>query len=282
MRKFQLYAVIRNKLVPITSFSYNSPNSIRDIGSTFNEKLQEAENSQYTLTFDIAKYYYERGEKRENIYLPLLLMGGKLKLILDEDEEIDFIIKSITPSTMTEQNVIYSYTAQDEVSYLWARHNIGYSYSTEDKGVQNIYKITQQVLKDNFLTEWKVYNSETIEYEQQLQTKPITLIVEDSNPYNVIIEACNTLNCYLKVNYATKQLTFYQKDKIGFSGYRYSPKRNLASFGADYNIDEYTSILHVEGGTNEYDEIISLVPAIPQEIQNMIAADAASGDSPEN
>ena len=57
-----------------------------------------------------------------------------------------------------------------------------------------------------------------------------------------------------------------QKDKVAFSGYRYNPQRNLASFSVDYNLDEYTSILHVSGGTNEYEENISMVPAIPEPI----------------
>ena len=280
MKSFEIFAIIRNHPVPITYFSSSNPSEPHDICATFNEQLQESENSQYTLTFDMAKYYYERGQKRENIYLPLLLMGGKIRLELDDSTVIDLIIKSITPSTMTEENTIYSFTAQDEVSYLWARHNLGYTYENEQ--VENIYIITENVLRQNFITGWAVYNSENLPFADSLQNKPITLKVENSNPYNVIIEACNTLNCYLVVNYATKTLSFYQKDYVPFSGYRYNPYRNLASFSVDYNTDELTSILHVSGGTNEYDEIVSLVPAIPQSLQNLLAANARSESDEQN
>ena len=68
---------------------------------------------------------------------------------------------------------------------------IGYIFEYSNvKHVEVVYKITSYINRN--------YN------------KKITLEVVDSNPYNIIIEGCNSLNAYLKVNYTHKYISFYQ------------------------------------------------------------------------
>ena len=43
----------------------------------------------------------------------------------DDNIEVQLIIKSVQP-TLNKEGLSYTFTAQDEVSYLWAKHNLGY------------------------------------------------------------------------------------------------------------------------------------------------------------
>lgn len=54
-------------------------------------------------------------------------MGSRLELLIDDNRRIDFIISAVAPA-LSRSNIVYNFTAQDEVSYLWSRHNLGYSY----------------------------------------------------------------------------------------------------------------------------------------------------------
>ena len=124
----------------------------------------------------------------------------------------------------------------------------------ERGGVRTIFQIAQDILKDCKLDkQWQVKDHNNHLYPNaNLLEEPITLQVEGSNPYNVLIEALNTLNASMLVNYRTRELRFYQKDKVLFSGYRYRPETNLRSFSANFNIDELATILHVVGGTDAH------------------------------
>ena len=94
--------------------------------------------------------------------------------------------------------------------------------------------------------------------------------VQDSNPYNVLIEACNTLGYNMIINYNDYTISFIDKNKIGFSGYRYRLDSNANNISIDYSGEEMTSLLRVSGGTDIYDSIISLTPSIPIAIENYI------------
>lgn len=270
MRNFELYLYDKNKKILLTSFDEQSKTSFSP-ASTFNEQLQEQENDQYTLTFSIAKYV---SPNELNGFINKIYFGSKLKLIMDYGEtDIDLIINSIQPTIYT-HNIIYKISAEDEISWSWARRNLGYSYSNSEvkedgtiTGVENIYTITRKVLSDCGLSRlWSIDD----DIFSPLYNKKIILNVEDSNPYNVLIEACNSVGAYLKKDYKNHKLKYYKKDSIGFSGYRYFPQTNLKSFSVNGSIDNFVSILHVFGGTNEKEEIISLVPPIPDLLSRWI------------
>ena len=282
MRSFQIEIHYRNIQRILTRYDNIHSDPTLQILNTFAEELTEEENDQFTLTFSVPGYIQQNGSWVRNHWLQLLQIGTKLRLRIDGSRVIDLIIKSATPA-LNKENIIYNFTAQDELSYLWSKHNLGYSYSTEERGgVETIYTIVKNVLQDNGLAlRWSVVDEETLsnyyniisgEYVEvnALGQKPMSLEVTNSNPYNVIIEACNTIGCYLSVNYERGELSFFQKNQIPFSGFRYRPESNLSELSVDFDGSELSTILHVSGGTNEYGEIISMVPPIPAGIQELI------------
>ena len=274
MRKFKLYVYNKRYSRLITSFDNSDPTDHWEPFSTYDENLTEAENDQFNLSFKMAGLVTINGVNQRNYWLDILKIGSRIRIEIDDNIEIRLIITDIQPVPSI-NNIIYQFSAQDEISFLWAKHNLGYSYSTVELGsVQNIYTIANNVLADNHLNlQWKVLDEEPIELlNNSLRNKLITLEVENSNPYNVLIEACNTLDCLMRVNYKRQTISFYQKQYIQFSGYRYRSESNLQSFSADYSSSEFTTLMHVTGGENEYGEIITLVPAIPTAIQTYILA----------
>lgn len=262
MKNYKIYVYNNRYNILISEFNIN--NNITNPMSIFNENLSEQENSQYELTFSLSKYIYNGNKRIINNFFNLLQIGSQLKLEIDNGFQIIlFTIKNIAPEIYS-NNIIYNYTAQDIISYNWAKRNIGYSYSTEENP-QNIFNIAKQVLIDNNLyPEWDVK-----EYESE-DAEKMTLIVDNSNPYNVIIEACNTIGYNLKVDFKNKLIDFYNKKNIEFSGYRYYPEINLNSLSASYNGENLVTMLHILGGENEYGEVVTMMPAIPSAIERYL------------
>ena len=279
MKSFKLYVYKSDVYrILITQQNNISPTTNSSLYSTFDEHIEFAENDQLTLTFSMMKYvdrvtHNHRNASTnnnnfiENQFYKLLQMGSKIELILDNKDKYSFIITGIKPN-IGKNNIKFDYTCKDEASYSWSRRNLGMSYSTVERGgVRTIYQIAEEVFQLAGLHDWQAKPRENNEIEDELLSiRKITLEVEDSNPYNILIEACNALNAYMKVNYTHKYVSFYQKDKIKFSGYRYRPEVNLKSLDADYDMDEMSTIMHVYGGTDEYDQIVSLMPAVPSEL----------------
>lgn len=277
MKSFKIF-VYKNERYRILITDYSeSEYKNNSLYSTFDEKIQFAEHDQLTLTFSLVKYIdridqignqLSTNKKRlENHYHKLLQIGSKIELVLDNKDKYIFIVSGIKP-TVSKSNVKFEYTCQDEVSYCWSRRNIGLSYSTMTHGgVQNIYDITQTVLKEAKILYWRTTQNENTEIDNFLSNKKITLEVENSNPYNIIIEACNALNAYMKINWTHRTISFYQKDRVKFSGYRYRPQTNLKSMGVDFNMNDMSTIMHVYGGIDENEQIVSLVPSLPKAIQ---------------
>lgn len=94
-----------------------------------------------------------------------------------------------------------------------------------------------------------------------------TFTIDDSNPYNALVEASNVLGYKFKVNYRTRIITFYLPDQNNFSGYRYRPETNLKSLSASYDAAELCTLMHAVGGTDANEQQIPLVPALPYAFQ---------------
>lgn len=278
MRSFKLFAY-KNESYRILITEYDSTRSlsVHSLYSTFDEQINFSEHDQITLTFSLMKYiddavYSSQTNKNtahrtENLYHKLLHFGQTIELLLDNKDKYIFIISDIKP-ILTKNNVQFQYTCQDQVSYQWSRRNLGLSYSTiEEGGVQTIYTIATNVLRKANISDWRVDADESNEADENfLSDRKITLEVFDSNPYNIIIEACNALNAFMKINYTLRKITFYQRDKVRFSGYRYRPELNLRNLDAEYNINEMATIMHVYGGTDENGQIVSITPTVPDPI----------------
>ena len=266
MRDFNLFLDIQGDWVLVSTpldAAYSMP------FSTYEEKLDEQEHNQYTLTFSVAAKTIT-DEENINPLLQYYCIGNKMHLVLDGGKRIDLVIKDIVPSTRN-ANATYNITAQDEVSFLWSKHNVGYSYSTlTEDGIltaKNIFTIAQEVLEDNYLTDWGI-TSQSLDYN--LADVRFVLETSNSNPYNTLIEACNTVNALMFVNYHTKKLDFMRKDLVGFSGYRYTPNKNLTSYSASYSGEELTTMLHVNGGTDAYGQQVSIVPPMPFTVRSVV------------
>lgn len=257
MRSFVLYIDSHNHLIPIGSSDEESQRF-----ATYNEKLTEAEHDQYTLTFSILAKSYTESNIVWNSNVSLLYIGAKLRLIIDNSKRIDLIISNIHPATQ-ELNTEWEITAQDEVSYLWSKHNISQVYSTVADNVltpKNIYTITQELLETNWLTTWSVVQKSQ---DTELANKFITLDNVQNNPYQIIIQACNTVGALLSVNYINHTIDFYRKDFASHSGYRYHPSNTLNKYDASYSGEEITTWLHVHGGTDANGNEVTMIPSLP-------------------
>lgn len=87
--------------------------------------------------------------------------------------------------------------------------------------------------------------------------------IDNSNPYNAIVECCNVMGYKFYIDYARKTIKLYIPEKNRFSGYRYRSEANTKSLSVSYDASNLCTLMHAVGGTDEYDQIIPLVPALP-------------------
>ena len=194
-------------------------------------------------------------------------MGSRLELVIDDRKLINLIVSSVAPA-LSRQNIVYSFTAQDEVSYRWSRINLGYSYpqrEEDDDGAHNAYIYIDRILRDNYLdNEWSiVYSSLTTEMYHTIRDSKFSFSIDNSNPYNAIVECCNVMGYKFYIDYTRKTIKLYIPEKNRFSGYRYRSEANTKSLSVSYDASNLCTLMHAVGGTDEYDQIIPLVPALP-------------------
>ena len=300
MKNFKLYYKKGEQLLPITFFdtvvkSTNCPTA------TYDEHIEIAENDQTTLTFSISKYYWEGGDassgmarnttKLLNPWYNKLQIHSQIRLVIDDIQVFDLVIKEISPN-VENINPTVTYTAQDYFSYILTRRQQGFSYCNvldsefsfdvypelyDGYGVEDIFTIAKKILRKAHLYEWQVvYNTRL---DESLGQKKISLNVENSNPYNAIVEACNILNAYLQVNYINKTIGFVEKNTLPFSGYRYTPSHNLRAIDATYNGEELTTLLRIQGGTDENDEYVYIAPTFPSAVSKWLSWFAQSNQA---
>lgn len=267
MREFSLFLDVKGDWILVsTSAEFQNP------FSPYDESLSEKEHSQYNLSFSIATKSVVDGVWNMNPLLSYYFLGARMYLILDNKKRVDLIISKVAPDS-NELASILSIEAQDEVSYKWSKRNLGMNYSTQVKDIivpKNIFDIAKDVLELSFLdNEWAI-SSQSLDAE--LETQPFTLEVTDSNPYNILIEACNTINAYMDVDYNKKRLDFFRKDLVKeFSGYRYTPSVNASDYSVDYNGEEMTTVLHVSGGEDARGNLVTIVPPMPDAVRKWLA-----------
>lgn len=263
MKKFKLYLIGRHNLC-LSSFDIDNTTPQNGYG-TYNESLSQSENDQYQLTFSMAQYV--GFQQNYNYYLDLLPIGAQLRLVRDDSSWINFIITERSPQFLS-GNLIYAFTAQDEVSFLWAKRGIGYSYSSFDEDGGTLHTIDfygNRILRDNGLSGWHCVSKLSA-----ITGKPISFEIESSNVYNALIELANTVNAKIKINYYTHIISFYDKQSKRFSGYRLYPEKNLKSLSMTNSGNELTTVLKCSGGEDKYGAAISIVPAIPDCVMNWL------------
>lgn len=266
MRNFSLFLDVKGDWILVsTSEEFLNP------FSPYNENLDEKEHSQYSLSFSIPTKSIVDGVWNTNPLLSYYFLGARMYLILDNKKRVDLIISKVTPDS-NELASILSIEAQDEISYKWSKRNLGMNYSTTVNGLiipKNIFDIAKDVLERSFLdNEWSI-SSQSL--DPQLETQPFTLELTNSNPYNILIEACNTINAYMDVDYNKKRLDFFRKDLVReFSGYRYMPSVNASDYNVDYSGEEMTTVLHVSGGEDAKGNLITMIPPMPKAVKNFL------------
>lgn len=266
MKNFKLYIIHKKHRTLLTNFTLNSTSPQNSI--TYDEQLKESENDQFTLTFSMPRYLsFNSQSPQYNYWLNIVRMGSRLELVIDDRKLINFIVSSVAPA-LSRQNIVYSFTAQDEVSYRWSRINLGYSYpqrEEDDDGAHNAYIHISRILRDNYLdNEWSIiYNSLTPEMYRTIRDSKFSFSIDNSNPYNAIVECCNVMGYKFYIDYNRKLIKLYIPEKNRFSGYRYRSEANTKSFSVSYDASNLCTLMHAIGGTDEYDQIIPLVPALP-------------------
>lgn len=267
MRNFVLYLDLDNHLIPVGS---SSASEFKEF-STYNENLDEAENDQYTLTFSVVAKSYTDDKIQWNPLLSFYHMGAKMRLLIDGHKRIDLIIKGVAPKT-NQLNTEWNITAQDEVSYLWSKQHITQVYSTTDGDTdilkpKNIYDICDELIAQNYLEPWQATH---LSRDPELSEKTITLDNVQNNPYQILVEACNTVGANMSIDYANHTIDFYRKNLVRYSGYRYHPARNLEVYDVDYSGEETTTWLHVHGGEDANGMTVTMIPALPSPVRQYI------------
>ena len=95
----------------------------------------------------------------------------------------------------------------------------------------------------------------------------ITLKLEGSNLYNGLIEIANLFDALLYFNYANEgamTFGFVKRDKKQYKGYRLSPDFNIANITRDESVDEFITVLHIQGNEDVY----SIFPPMPSEFKD--------------
>lgn len=113
-----------------------------------------------------------------------------------------------------------------------------------------------------------VYSTGSWKIEEDLDNftlyEKINFSIDSSNTYNALIELANLMGCLLIINYNNRIISFLEKsDDIFNKNYQLSPDLNLQDFGLTYNGENYYSIYWVEGGLDDYEFIVTMVPYIP-------------------
>lgn len=90
-----------------------------------------------------------------------------------------------------------------------------------------------------------------------------TLLLENSNLYNALIEVAKLYNAEIQFNYSENTVNFINKDiEYQYRGYRLSPTFNLLTLSREEDIGEFSSVLRVSGADN-----VNLLPDMPIEFQ---------------
>ena len=89
----------------------------------------------------------------------------------------------------------------------------------------------------------------------------VNIELSDSNTYNALIELGILVNAVFTINYNTKTINYKWKEDPSFNkNYLLSPTYNLESLSLNYNGNEMSSLLFVEGGEDDYGLYVSVVP----------------------
>lgn len=291
--------ITEKKYTPIyirmTTFINNQSNSF----GSFDEKLTLKDNASVNLTFSM--YKYVNGQL--NPYIKFLVNDRLLQLKRGY-YTYHLVITDIQP-TITNENVKYVYTCQDEFSYSLSRRNVGINFSTDDSaeyedrdyngiwgsvsqcGPKSINELVNKLFEICNIVDWKmdeVINNLYFPFPDNLYSMSdvmkVSVDLTNTNPYNAIVEFAKLFNAIIEINYTVLPhiVSFKNKDKIKYQGFDLRPENNLQQFSYSEKGENLYNIMHVVGGENADGDYISILPTMPQALSRWLIENFDNSD----
>jgi hypothetical protein len=91
----------------------------------------------------------------------------------------------------------------------------------------------------------------------------VSLELDNTTPYNALMEVGKLFNAIVYLNFRDKQINFLNKERLTYQGLTLNPEVNLSQFSTEENGDNLYNIMHVTGGEDGYGNYISIVPSMP-------------------
>lgn len=248
---------------------------------SFDEKFQEKEFGQCTLTF--SSMLYVNGER--NPFINSLVIDRYIVLEKSNGQEIQFVITSIAPSH-TSGNVKYTYTCQDALSFELTKIVPTISISTDDEdisgdfadGPKTIEELTTKILSlahsywtNSYLVKSNNYKFAVDELTLGSEDKTISYESESISPYQALTDVLKQFDALLQVDYKNRTLFYLPKNKMTFSGLYLRPETNVSSFNHSLKGDNLCNIFRVYGDEDADGNYVSIVPSIPSRLQDFFA-----------
>jgi hypothetical protein len=98
----------------------------------------------------------------------------------------------------------------------------------------------------------------------------VTLEIEDTTPYNALIEIANLFNAIIRVNFKKKTIYFLNKEHLRFSGLKLKPSVNLQQFSYKESGSDLYNIMHVSGGQDAYNNYVTIIPDMPNIVRTIL------------
>lgn len=249
---------------------------------TYDENIIWKENSQATLTFKILRQVHST----INPFFQFITNGRELQLEY-RNKYYEFIITSVVPKFYKE-NLEYEVTCQDAFSYFLAKNNVGANYADDEDATvfkwtgKTIGELARSILEQSgYKNKWSidpnlgktmgVPNFPATIYGFNTREENIaTLELEGSNTLNGLIELTTLFNARIEVVYPKnpneQRIIYFRNKNVAHNSYVVLDKNvNLNDLGLSNTSEEFCTVLHVSGGTDANENIVSLVQPMPSE-----------------
>lgn len=267
----------KRSFIPLTVYE----NKISNSNSTYDEKLTEKANSQYSLSFNIELFI--NGQR--NQYVDYLVNDRILRLTMDDSEIIEFVITSRQP-TFSNKGLCYNISCQDYFSYQLSKQQVDINFSTMDEnlwgvdiGPKSLDQLVNKVLEISNISNWRLnpnMNDYMLQFPDDLYDPKGKLLVSleltNTTPYNILIEIAKLFNAIMIPDYTTTphNINFYNKERIEYKGLRLYPDINLSNFSYNDKGDNLYNVIHVTGGEDAEGNYVSIVPSMPLSVGKIL------------
>ena len=247
---------------------------------TYDENITWKENSQATLTFKILRQVHST----INPFFQFITNGRELQLEY-RNKFYEFVITSVVPKFYKE-NLEYEVTCQDAFSYFLAKNNVGANYADDEKATvfkwtgKTIGELARSILdQSGYKNKWVIDPNlgkgsgvpnfpATIYGFNTTRENTATLELEGSNTLNGLIELATLFNARVEVVYPKNlnepRVIYFRNKSVAHNSYVVLDKNvNLNDLGLSNTSEEFCTVLHVSGGVDANENIVSLVQPMP-------------------